>query len=200
MSEYDDFEDEDETNSEPASEMKPLETGGIKIEIDASALDAMARAVVTQMVERYANSITTQVSKKIDAAVKAAIDAKVTAVIGERADAIIRETLDKPRRKTNAWGNPTGPEVSFGDIIPEIARSYLDERVDAKGNRESYQSDKSPRRADWIIASMVRDPVDKAAKDAAAMITEQARKIVQQQVGRFVAEQMIPAIEVSKNG
>ena len=196
MSEYEDYDDEADLST--GGEALPLDTGGIELKINSSALNSMARAVVTMMVERYANSITPQVSKKIDAAVKAAIDEKVTAVIGERAAAIIREEIDKPRRKTNAWGNPTGPEVSFGDIIPEIARSYLDERVDAKGNRDTYQADKLPRRADWIIASMVRNPVDKAAKDAAAMITEQARKIVQQQVGRFVAEQMIPAIEIGK--
>lgn len=196
MSEYDDFEDED--NDAPESTVDPTVSDGIKVEIGASALDSMARAVITHLVDRFASQIQRTVEKRINEAIAKAIDDKINTVIGERADAIIRDTLDKPRRKTNAWGQPTGPEVSFGEIIPEIASSYLDERVNSKGVREDYQNDKSPRRVDWIIATLVREQVDKAAKDAAGAVTEQARKIVQQQVGRFVAEQMIPAIEMNK--
>ena len=196
MSEYDDFEDED--NDAPESTVYPTVSDGIKVEIGASALDSMARAVITHLVDRFASQIQRTVEKRINEAIAKAIDDKINTVIGERADAIIRDTLDKPRRQTNAWGQPTGPEVSFGEIIPEIASSYLDERVNSKGVREDYQNDKSPRRVDWIIATLVREQVDKAAKDAAGAVTEQARKIVQQQVGRFVAEQMIPAIEMNK--
>lgn len=196
MSEYDDFEDED--NDAPESTVDPTVSDGIKVEIGASALDSMARAVITHLVDRFASQIQRTVEKRINEAIEKAIDDKINTVIGERADAIIRDTLDKPRRKTNAWGQPTGPEVSFGEIIPEITSSYLHERVNSKGVREDYQNDKSPRRVDWIIATLVREQVDKAAKDAAGAVTEQARKIVQQQVGRFVAEQMIPAIEMNK--
>lgn len=196
MPEYDDLEDED--NDAPKSTVDPTVSDGIKVEIGASALDSMARAVITHLVDRFASQIQRTVEKRINEAIEKAIDDKINTVIGERADAIIRDTLDKPRRKTNAWGQPTGPEVSFGEIIPGIARSYLDERVNSKGVREDYQNDKSPRRVDWIIATLVREQVDKAAKDAAGAVTEQARKIVQQQVGRFVAEQMIPAIEMNK--
>lgn len=142
MSEYDDFEDED--NDAPESTVDPTVSDGIKVEIGASALDSMARAVITHLVDRFASQIQRTVEKRINEAIAKAIDDKINTVIGERADAIIRDTLDKPRRKTNAWGQPTGPEVSFGEIIPEIASSYLDERVNSKGVREDYQNDKSP--------------------------------------------------------
>lgn len=193
MSEYDDTDFEDDITPESTATQ---DGNGIKIDISDMAMASFANAVVAQLVERFTSQIHRIVTTKIDKAIEAAIDEKVRSVIGERAEAIIRETLDKPRRKTNAWGEPSGPEMTFSEIIPEIARSYLDERVDRDGRREQYQSnDKAPRRFDWLIASLVRAEVDKAAKDAAGRVTEEARKIVQTQVGRFVAEQLIPAID-----
>ncbi len=66
-----------------------------------------------------------------------------------------------------------------------------------RGNASGYSGDKYTR-FNWLIASMVRGEVDKAARDAAGKVTEAARKVVQEHVGRFVAEQLVPAIELKK--
>lgn len=191
----DDYDDEIEIEEEPKKVEEKID--GISITINDSAMEAMASAVCTALVNRFDQRISQKVEKAMSAAIRSKVDEAASKIIGERAEAVIRELVEKPRRQTDMWGNPSGPTVAFADLIPGIAENYMNQRVNEKGEASGYSGDKLTR-FNWLIASMVRGEVDKAARDAAGKVTEAARKVVQEHVGRFVAEQLVPAIELKK--
>jgi hypothetical protein len=53
-------------------------------------------------------------------------------------------------------------------------------------------------RLEFLLNKQVRDELTIATKEAANKVTEEAKKVVAAHVGRFVAEQMIPQIEVGR--
>ena len=172
-----------------------LKDDGIKFEVSSSALEGIANAAAHLLKNRLNERVEKMLAKRLDDLFDDAFKAAVRA----KADAAIEDYLTKPRHKTNAWGDRIAGETrALSDCIPEMAKSFMDERVDSRGNRESYQSDKYPRRIDWIVGNLVRGELEKATAKAAADVTEKARMVVSQHVGRFISEQMIPAIEMEK--
>lgn len=187
-----DYEDEPEVES--AAEAKP--TGEITITIGAGALEQMERAVTANVIDRLSASIEKAVRNQIIGLV----DEAVRKVIGDKAEAIITEQLERPRQKFDMWGNPTGPTVAFVDQIPATVESWMNQKVDDKGGVSYHGSDNKATRAAWIIGQHVKAHIDPAVQNAVSSVTKQARDIVTAKVSTFVAEQMMPAIDVQKIG
>lgn len=52
------------------------------------------------------------------------------------------------------------------------------------------------KRLDWMLRKIVSEPLKDETEKAAKNVEAQARKVVAAHVGRFVAETMIPSIDV----
>lgn len=182
---YEDQEDEMEHSMHETASY-----GGVTVTLSSQALQEMATAIQYAVVERLRVSIEKAVNDKM----RALVDEAVRKVVGEKAEKLVLEAIEKPRQKFDVWGTPTGPTVAFADIIPSVVESYLNERVNDKGAKDSYSS--SVPRANWIIARHIREHLDPAVSNAVSSITKQARDIVTAKVSAFVAEQMIPAVDV----
>ena len=187
--------DEDEIEEIAEGEVK-VKANGITatVNVPDSALDSIANGIAM----RLENAISRRIEKAVTEKVGALVDEAVRKIIGDRAEALVREALDKPRQKTNEWGTPTGPTVTFAELIPGIVQSYLDTKVDSKGQVGYHSSDNKVTRAGFIIATMVREHIDPVTTQAVANITKQARDVVAQKIAAFVSEQMVPAIEMKK--
>ena len=182
-----DFDDEPQPMDEAVT--KP---GDVTVQISAHALNEMASAVQYAVIQRLQVSV----EKAVAAKLRDLVDEAVRKVIGDRAEQIVTETVEKPRQKFDVWGNPTGPTVAFADMIPSVVESYLTQKVNDRG--EVYQGNRA--RADWIIGQHVKAHIDPAVQNAVSSVTKQARDIVTAKVSAFVAEQMVPAIDVQKIG
>jgi hypothetical protein len=183
---------EDCEEDEPTMSSQPEMKGDVQVSLSSHALEHMAKAVEHAVVERLVVLIERAVTKKMNELV----DEAVRKVIGDRAEALVIAAIEKPRQKFDMWGNPTGPTVAFADIIPGVVESYLSQKVNDKGDLYSG----TVPRVNWIIGQHVKAHVDPAVQNAVSSVTKQARDIVTAKVSAFVAEQMVPAIDVQKIG
>lgn len=186
--------DEDEIEEIAEGEVKVNPNGvTATVNLPDSALESIAASIAN----RLENSISRRIEKAVMEKVDQLVDDGVRKVIGDRAEVLVREILDKPRQKTNEWGSPTGPTVTFAELIPGIVDGYLNQRVNEKGVADNYSGNKATR-AGWLIASMVREHIEPVTTNAVATVTKQARDVVAQKIAAFVSEQMVPAIEMKK--
>jgi uncharacterized protein (DUF1778 family) len=194
MNEPDDFEPEYEAMAEPAK----VQTDGITIEVKRYALDAIANAAAAQIATTLSDTVAKMIDDRLDVIMNDAWCAAVEA----RAREVIDTFLDKPRHPTNQWGETLHgrPAMTLAERIPETVNAWLMERVNEKGARfDGYNSrDKGAARVDWMIAQLVTANLKDETEKAAKQVTEKARAVVAQHVGRFVAEQMAPAIDVQR--
>lgn len=170
---------------------------GVTVQINRGAMERIEAAA--------AHGVRQELAKRLDKVIHDTIadivEAKLNEVVGSLAEKVILDYLTKPRPRTNHYGETIGGNgITIADQIPDKVEKYLTERVQNDGSRTSYNDSKYPTRLDWLVGKYVRDELTVATKKAADQVTEQAKKVVASHVGRFVAEQMIPQIEVSKNG
>jgi len=186
------YEDQEPEADEMLESAKP--TGdGIKIEINQYALERIESACMA--------GVRQEISRKIDALIeeniREIVEERLGTVVGKMADDAILEYLTKPRPRTNAWGEKvSGTPMTISEQIPDKVANYLAEHVDRDGRPD--RSYGKVTRLDWTISKFVTTELDVATKQAANQVSEQAKKVVAAHVGRFVAEQMIPQIDVSK--
>lgn len=190
-----DFDDDD--YEELASSNAKIGSDGIEIKVAKSALDTIANTVA----QRLENAMARRIEKMLLAKVDEIVDAKFTEAVGSIALRATEAYLAKPRQKTNAWGEPmSGGTVTLSELIPAKVEDWLSESVNSKGDRvtDSYDKRNSVTRIAWMMSNHVRDELNVATKEAAAKVTEQAKIVVQQHVGRFIADQLVPQIDVTK--
>lgn len=167
---------------------------GVALHIDQYALSRIETAAAAGVRQE----LSSRIDKLIDSTIADVVDAKLSEVVGNLAEDAILSYLTKPRPRTNAYGEPIGgSEITIAEQIPQKVEKWMNELVNSRGELDSYHSKGSLKRIDFIVGKFVRDELDIATKAAASQVSEQAKKVVATHVGRFVAEQMIPQIEVN---
>lgn len=189
MAEYDDYEDDTEEMIEAVAPT-PLPDDGIIFKAGPQVL----RAIENEVVANIANAIQNRVLREIDGKIKQIVDEAVRQVIGERAVEAVQSHLDKPRQKTDVWGNPSGPVASFAEIIPGVAEAYLNQMVNAEGRADNYSGNKATR-VGWIIGKAVKDHIDPVVTKTVTDITNQAKMAISSKVGAFIAQELTPQID-----
>ncbi len=194
MSDYDDEDYGYEPEDEEMVDTTTATGDGIKIEVNAYAMQRIEAACMVGVREE----ISKKIDKMIESEITDIIGQKLEEVVGRLADTVILDYLTKMRPRTNAYGERvSGTPMTIADQIPEKVSSYMDQKVNAEGRPDNSYGKTS--RLEWIMSTMVTNQLAAATKTAASQVTEQAKKVVAAHVGRFVAEQMIPQIDVTKS-
>jgi hypothetical protein len=177
--------------SDPATKT----ASGIRVEIQDYALERIGEAAAARIAERLMPKVEEMIELKLAVLLDEAWQESIKAKAREAVDGY----LTKPRTRTDSWGNAVSTET-LADRIPRAVEDYMAEKVDAKGHRDtsSFRDNKGPTRLEWMLKTLVIDELKKETEKAAKDVTERARTIVAQHVGRFISEQMVPAIEVQK--
>jgi hypothetical protein len=186
----------DEPDGVDMSEPAEKTPSGINIEVQDYALRNIREAAAA----RIAEHLSADVEKMIQARLDALMDEAWCASIRDKAMEAINAYLIKPRQKTNHYGEPTGSAESIADTIPGIVESWLSARVNRTGEVViGYDRKDYPTRVEHMIQTLVTGELKKETEKAAKDVTEKARAVVASHVGRFISEQMVPAIEVQKS-
>lgn len=193
---YDEAECEIEAIAEDAKvSQSAIPNDPINIVLPSWALDNVLEAVGRNLADDARKAVAEIVAKRVADICNEAFVSEVTHRAHEAAVAY----LDKPRTRTNEWGESLGgTPVSWAENIPKSVEQYLNAPVDRNGSPVSYGSDKKGTRLSWLLQQHVTDQLKVETEKAAKSVTEQARALVSQHVGRFISEQMIPAIDVSR--
>lgn len=169
---------------------------GLHVEVKNSALQYIASEAAYRIAERLQKRVEELVETKLNAILNEAWEASVQAKAQKAIDAY----LTKSRQKTNEWGEPVpGPAEQLADRIPRAVESWMGQPVDAKGQPAMRGYDqKHPSRLQWMLQTLVVNELKRETEKAAKDVTEKARQVVANHVGRFISEQMVPAIDVQK--
>lgn len=188
-----DYDYEPELEGEDMVDTSKATGDGITVQLNQHAMERIEIAAMA--------GVRQEISRKIDAVIEEQIreimEERLAAVVGKMAEEAILEYLTKPRPRTNAWGEKvSGTPMTISEQIPEKVAGYMAEHVDRDGRLD--RSYGKVTRLEWTISKLVTNELDVATKAAASQVSEQAKKVVAAHVGRFVAEQMIPQIDVTK--
>lgn len=187
--------DEEEEPGVPA-ETTPTPTG-ITITVPNYALDGIASSAVAHISAVLKDKVMTLVTAKIDEIVAGAFGAAVEA----RAAAAIEAYLTTPRPKTNAYGEKIGDGQSIGETVPRLVKEWMEERLTNNGNPcDNYSSRDGVPRYQWYVKKHVGEALAGEVKAAADKVTNEAKKAVAASVGKFIADQLMPSVEVPKLG
>lgn len=194
-----DWDDDNETSDEELEAMTdvpqsaPQPEPGITVTVDARALDNIVEAAALRIERNMRETVAKMVQQRIDAILDQAWKDTVGAIARES----IETFLLKPRVRTDSYGSPIyGKETTISELVPQTVERWMDQKVDSEGRPSDYSGSK--RRLDHIVHSLVTAQLAAATKSAADQVTEKARAVVANHVARFVAQEMVPAIELAK--
>jgi hypothetical protein len=112
-------------------------------------------------------------------------------VIRDRLDEEIATALAEPIRKTNIYGEPTGPETTLKQLVIEEVRDYLEEKV---GDR--YSSSNRVTRAQQFIQEEVDKVVTRELRAEMAKAKEAAVEVVRGAVTDVVEKEMRDRLKI----
>jgi hypothetical protein len=144
----------------------PIATGG------TSVAQLVADRIVKQVIgdtDRYP-SLKERVTQIRDEEIRAAIRPAV------------QEAISRPIKRTNSYGEPTGPETTLSEVITDEARKYLASYPD------SYNRDKGT-----VLQQTIRAAVKKAFDTEIADVVKKVRADVAAQIGATASEQITAA-------
>jgi len=168
---------------------------GISVAINQYALQRIEAACIAGL----RNHITNRINNNLNDIIREVAAARLEAVVGNLTETAVMEYLMKPRQPTNAWGEQIGgTPMTIADQIPQKVEKYLTELVDDNGRSSCSYGNNRLTRLDYMVRKIVITDLDVATKEAAKSVSDKAKQVVAAHVGRFVAEQMVPQIEVGK--
>jgi hypothetical protein len=116
-------------------------------------------AIVAEVSDRIIGEeeLFSRVRKAVDARIsqlfKDSADAQIRAAI----DAAIKDGFDREYTRVSSWGEKEGAPTTIRKELEKLIGGYWNERVDSKGAKSSYASEKDLTRAEWVMSKMVAE-------------------------------------------
>ncbi len=114
--------------------------------------------------------------KEIEARIQKAVDEKIAALAAVHLVPRVGELIEKAdMRKTNLYGEPKSPSMTFKEYIAHRAETYMAELVDSNGNSKADMEAKNESTYNWrscgprltvLMKMYIRETMEKAAKAA----------------------------------
>lgn len=116
-------------------------------------------AVVAEVADRIidADNLFDRVRKAVDAKIDALFKERAQAQVQAAVDEAIASGFDREYTRVNAWGQKEGQSTSIRKELEKLIGGYWNEKVDSKGQRSTYPSDRDLTRAEWLMAKMCAD-------------------------------------------
>lgn len=128
--------------------------------------------------------------REVEARVQKAVDAKIAALAETHVLPRVGEMIEAAdMRKTNRYGEPTSPSMTFKEYIAHRADVYMTEDVDYHGNSKADLEAKNESTYSWrscgprltvLMRSYIRDSLEKQAKAAIADVNKVIAKNIEQ--------------------
>ena len=171
-------------------DIKTLEALGI-------SADELGNRIVDQCVDSLLNSTgfnpdteeetryESRFKREIEARIQKAVDEKIAALAAVHLIPRVGEMIEKAdMRKTNNYGEPKGPALTFKEYIAHRAEEYMSESVDYHGKSKAEAGDSYGWRSEGprltvLMRSYIRDTLEKQAKAAVTDINKVISKNIE---------------------
>jgi len=116
----------------------------------------------------YASKFKSEIERRV----KDAVDAKINALAQEHVIPRVGELIEQTdMRKTNSYGEPKSPSMTFKEYIADRAAIYMTEDVDSQGRSKAESTDSynfriAGPRLTVLMKMYIRDSMETAAKGA----------------------------------
>ena len=162
-------------------DIKTLESLGINPEtlgdrIVDQAVEALLSATGFDPDSEQETRYESKFKKAIEARIQKAVDEKIGALAAVHLVPRVGELIEKAdMRKTNRYGEPQSPSMTFKEYIAHRAESYMTEEVDYFGNSKADLEAKNESTYNWrscgqrltvLMKMYIKDSMEKAAKAA----------------------------------
>jgi len=165
---------------------------------DLKLTPAQVKYVLDSAAQKLATWMRETAHKKVDKIIAEKtveiFDAAARDVITEKAKVFLQDFIDKPRDVTNTYGEKTGQTVTFSERILKQWGDFMSQKVNARGEPGSYNDQTT--RSEYMIRQIVDKDMKDATTAAVAQISAEAKKQVQAAVSRYVAEQLMPNVNL----
>lgn len=128
--------------------------------------------------------------KEIEKRVQQAVDAKIATLAAEHVLPKVGEMIEKANmQKTNGYGEPVSPPLTFKEYIAVRAEHYMSEDVDYMGQSKAEKNDaynwrKEGPRLTVLMRMYIRDTLEKKAKEAVTDVN----KVIAQNIEKAAKE------------
>ena len=171
-------------------DIKTLEALGISPE-------ELGNRIVDQCVEALLNSTgfnpdteeetryESRFKREIEARIQKAVDEKIAALAAVHLIPRVGEMIEKAdMRKTNAYGEPKSPPMSFKEYIAHRAEEYMSENVNYQGKSKAEDGDGYNWRSEGprltvLMRGYIRDTLEKHAKAAVTDVNKAIAKNIE---------------------
>lgn len=171
-------------------DIKTLESLGINSE-------ELGNRIVDQCVETLLNSTgfnpdteeetryESRFKREIEKRIQNAVDEKIAALAAVHLIPRVGEMIEKAdMRKTNAYGEPKSPPMTFKEYIAHRAEEYMSEQVDYNGkskaeNNDSYGWKAQGPRLTVLMRIYIRETLEKHAKAAVTDVNKVIAKNIE---------------------
>lgn len=135
-----------------------------------------------------------QFKREVNSRIKNAVDEKIAALASVHIVPRVGELIEKAdMRKTNGYGEPTSPPMTFKEYIAYRAELYMSEDVDISGkskidlearNESTYNFRSVGPRLTVLMRLYIKDEMEKAAKDAVSEVN----KVIAKNIAKAAAD------------
>lgn len=132
----------------------------------------------------------TRFKREIEKRVQESVDAKIAALAAEHVLPRVGEMIEQAdMRKTNRYGEPVTPSLTFKEYIAYRAEVYMTEDVDYHGNSKADLEAKNESTYNWrscgprltvLMRTYIRDTLEKEAKAAVNDVNQVIAKNIAQ--------------------
>lgn len=184
-----DYPYEDEETADIMSETSKETPQGLQISLTIGNYEM--RGIENAVVQAIGRSF----EKRLEKAVEDLIGSKIEEAIAERAKALVGEFIQRPRQRTNTYGEATGEKVTALELIMDNFSKYMKQRVETDGRLSHYQ-DRGQTREDWLVSQIGTKAVHEAVQAEVARVGAMAKEKIKESVATYVAQQLAPTITV----
>lgn len=123
---------------------------------------------------------------------KSVVREAVTEAARDQVAGIISEVITIGFRKTNAYGEPIGPEITVREMVVEQVKVQLERRVNNRGNKaDTYDRDARTYIqyvAEEAAANALKGDLKAAADAAVAEVSNRVKTLVADQLGAQITK------------
>lgn len=176
-------------------DIKTLEALGISKEelaerIIESAVDQLLSSTGFNPETEEETRYESRFKREVEARVQKAVDAKIAALVEVHVLPRVGEMIESAdMRKTNRYGEPQSPSMTFKEYIAHRADVYMTEDVDYHGQSKADLEAKGESTYNWcncgprltvLMRSYIRDSLETQAKAAIADVNKVIAKNIEQ--------------------
>ncbi len=135
--------------------------------------------------------------RSIEAKIQQTVDTKIAAIAEEHILPRVGEMIEKAdMRKTNRYGEPQTPSLTFKEYIAHRAESYMTEDVDYHGKSKADLEAKNESTYNWrscgprltvLMRNYIRDSLEASAKAAVSDVNQVIAKNIEKAAKEAIA-------------